>query len=64
MLKKTTINIIKVYLEQEKILKLADLNNAIINNYSTEKSLEGYKNVLSALYDFEKFVDELDDDNV
>lgn len=62
MLKPETINLIKIYLEQERILKLDELNRAITNNYDTTRALEQYKNILIARNDFEDFLDEIEED--
>lgn len=60
MLKPETINLIKIYLEQEKILKSDALDRAIKNGYSLEKPLEDYKNILLAVTDFNLFIDDME----
>lgn len=60
-MKKETISMIKVYLEQERISKLDELNRAITNGYDTSKALEKYKDILLVQNDFEDFLDRLDE---
>ena len=62
MLKPETINLIKIYLEQERILKSDALDRAIKNGYSLEKSLEDYKNILLAVTDFNLFIDDMEEE--
>lgn len=61
MLKPETINLIKIYLEQEKILKSDALDRAIKNGYSIEKPVEDYKNILLAVTDFNDFIDDMEE---
>lgn len=63
MLKPETINLIKIYLEQEKILKSDALDRAIKNGYSIEKPVEDYKNILLAVTDFNDFIDDMEEEN-
>lgn len=60
-MKKETISMIKVYLEQERISKLDELNRAITNGYDTSKALEKYKDILLVQNDFEDFLDKVRD---
>lgn len=60
-MKKETISMIKVYLEQERLSKLDELNRAITNGYDTSKALEKYKDILLVQNDFEAFLDRLDE---
>lgn len=63
MLKPETINLIKIYLEQQRILKSDALDRAIQNGYSLEKPLEDYKNILLAVTDFNVFIDDMEEEN-
>ena len=63
MLKPETINLIKKYLEQERILKSDALDRAIKTGYSIEKPLEDYKNILLAVTDFNDFIDDIEEEN-
>lgn len=61
MLKPETINLIKTYLEQETEIKLASLNNAIVNDYATDLVLQSYKEIYSALRDFYNFINDMEE---